>query len=291
MINWNQKDCTIACIDSVIKASIPAEQIVLVDNGSQDGSVEAIEARFPNLTQICNEENTGFTGGMNIGIECALERGAASVLVLNNDTVLDPAMIETLLQADETLDRPGILGPAIYYYDDPERLWRIGEVRHRWLPMPLTLRMDHEALSKADPIEVDYVTGCAMLIRREVFERIGLFDTRYFIYYDDADLCRRALDAGFSVWCVPQAKMWHKVSLATKRDQPTFRHLRARNQVRFYHEYPHGPCSLLREAYIAFRVFKTMLTDMLRGDWNLITPLWRGTLDGYREQWQRQGRN
>ena len=78
--------------------------------------------------------------------------------------------------------------------------------------------------------------------------------------------------------------MWHKVSLTTNRDQPFFRHLRSVNQIRFYHEHPHGPSPLLREAYIAFRVVKTMVGDIVRGDWDLITPLWQGVIQGYREQ-------
>lgn len=284
MVNWNLRDYTLSCIDSVVAAGARPDQVIVVDNGSTDGSIEAIRDRFPGLTQICNERNVGFTGGMNIGIQAALDDGTELILLLNNDTVLAADMLDVLIEANNALGNPGILGPAIYYYDDPQRVWRLAEVRHSWLPMPLQVRRNPKTLDTAVPFQVDYVTGCAMLISRSVFERIGLFDTRYFIYYDDADLCRRALDGGFSVWCVPRARMWHKVSLTTKRDQPYFRYLRARNQVRFYREHPHGPSPLLREAYIAFRVIKTFLSDVLHGDWSLIRPLWKGTADGYREQ-------
>jgi len=259
-----------------------------VDNHSTDDSVEAIGTHFdPSLRLICNEQNLGYTGGMNAGIRHAVRHGAASALLLNNDTVIAPTMIEALLEADERLDRPGILGPAIYYYDSPERLWRLGDRRHRWLPMPLRVELEPRKASESDPFRVDYVTGCGMLVRSEVFERIGLFDRRYFIYYEDADFCRRALDAGFSVWCVPQARMWHKISLATRRDKPFFRYHRALNQVRFYHEHTHGPSALLREGYIAFKSVQTFFGDVWHGDWNLIGPLWKGTIDGYREQWRR----
>jgi GT2 family glycosyltransferase len=193
-------------------------------------------------------------------------------------------MVKTLSAADEVLDQPSILAPAIYYYNNPELLWTLGEIRYRWLPMPLTVRKKATSLDHSPPFQLDYVSGCGMLVRRAVFKCIGMFDRRYFMYFEDADFCRRARDAGFTIWCVPQAKMWHKVSLSVQRDKSSNRYHRALNQVRFYHEHPHGPFTVLGEAYIAAKVIKTMLMDIRRGDWDLINPLWKGTLDGYRER-------
>lgn len=286
ILNWNLKHETIACVESVLAAGMTMEQIVVVDNGSVDDSVVSLAARFgPALSLICSEKNQGFAGGMNLGIRAALDRGAASVLLLSNDTVIDHAMIEVVLAAGETLDNPDILGPAIYYYDDPERLWALGGVWHRWLPMPTAIWLDKRGLSNSAPFRVDHVTGCAMLVRREVFEHIGLFDTRYYAYYEDADFCRRAKDAGFTAWVVPQAKMRHKVSLTTQRDKPLYHYLRARNQIRFYRKYVHGPPAVLREGYIVVKLIMVMFSDVWHGDWNLIGPLWRGSVDGYRAQW------
>ena len=283
-LNWNLKGETIACVESVLAAGAVPEQVVVVDNGSTDGSAGAFRSHFgPGLALIQNQQNLGFAGGMNAGIQHALEQGAASVLILNNDTVIDPRMIESLQTAYNTLDRPGILGPAIYYYDAPERLWKLGDVRRAWLPMPVPVRSIPGIPDAPSPFRVDYVTGCGMLVQRQVFERIGLFDTQYFMYFEDADLCRRALDAGFTVWCVPQAKMWHKVSLTAQRDRPTNRYHRALGQVRFYRKHPHGPSKALRNAYIAAKLGKTMLADVWRHEWSLIGPLWKGTIDGYRE--------
>jgi GT2 family glycosyltransferase len=281
-LNWNLSADTIACVESVVAAGVASERIVIVDNGSTDDSVRRFRTRFPTASLICNQRNLGFGEGMNQGIRHALERGASSVLILNNDTIIDPHMVTILVEAYDALEDAAILGPAIYYHDMPSRIWRLGDKRVRWLPMPLRVRRDPERCPS--PFQVDYVTGCGMLTRREVFERIGLFDKRYFMYFEDADFCRRARDAGFTVWCVPQARMWHKVSLTAQRDKPSNRYHRALNQVRFYHEHPHGPLPLLREAYIVSRVAKTILSDVLHGDWNLIRPLWKGTADGYHEQ-------
>jgi len=289
-LNWNLQVDTIACVESVLAAGVPRAQVIIVDNGSTDGSVTALAARFgPELQLVCNAQNLGFGGGMNEGIRHALEHGAGSVLLLNNDTVVDPGMATALLEAYDSLGRPGILGPAIYYYDVPGRIWRLGDIVYRWLPMPLPARLNGKSLSALVPFQVDYVTGCGMLVCREVFERVGLFDRRYFMYFEDADFCGRARDAGFAVWCVPRARMWHKVSATARRDGPVNRYHRALNQVRFYHEHAHGRSAVLREGYIAAKLLKTTMGDVWHRDWDLVGPLWKGTLDGYREQARRMG--
>ena len=290
ILNLNLKDDTIACIETVLEAGVSLTQIILVDNGSSDGSAAALAARFGSeLRIICNSENLGFTGGNNIGISEAMARGAASVLLLNNDTVIAPNAIELLLEAGELPERPGILGPAIFYFDTPERLWKLGDIRYRWLPMPLNISQASMA-RRADlsPFEVSYITGCAMLVRREVFEQVGLFDERYFAYFEEADFICRAREAGFRVWAVPRANVWHKVSATSKRDKPFFHYLRSRNQVRFYHEHPHGPFAVFREAYILLKMVKTSISDIGQGNWRLLGPLWRGMMDGYLELWTQK---
>ncbi len=284
ILNWNLKDETIACAESVLAAGVPESRIVLVDNGSTDDSPEVLSARFgQSLSLVRLEKNQGFVGGMNCGIQHALDQGAVSVLFLSNDTVIAPDMMEVLSSAAATLEQADILGPAIYYYDDPQRLWAIGGIWHRWLPMPVEIRPGPRTLPDAAPFRLDYVTGCAMWVRRHVFEKIGLLDTRYFAYYEDADFCRRAREAGFTIWGVPRARMWHKVSLTTQRDKPLYRYLRARNQIRFYREHVHGFQAALREGYLLAKLAMTMLGDIRHGDWRLIGPLWKGTLDGYRQ--------
>jgi GT2 family glycosyltransferase len=279
VLNYNLKNDTRACVESVLAAGAGRSRIVVVDNGSTDDSVAELSAHFGSeLIFAVTPDNLGFAGGMNLGIRAALKRGAASLLLLSNDTVVDRALLEQLRLAASQEPFPEVLGPAIYYSAAPDRLWKAGDIRHRWLPMPLAVKK----LPTLAPFAVDYVTGCAMLVRREVFERVGLFDTQYFAYYEDADFCRRAGDAGFKVMCVPQAKLWHKVSLTTRQDRPYYHYLRARNQVWFYRRHAHGAAPFLREVYIGVQVTKMMFNHVRRGDWNLIGPLWKGTYDGYR---------
>jgi GT2 family glycosyltransferase len=284
ILNWNLPEETIACIESVQGNVVADLKIVVVDNDSSDNSIDLLTHHFGNWIEVIkNPKNLGFAAGMNAGINYALSMGAGSILLLNNDTVIDSAMICTLLNAACHLPRAGILGPAIYYYQDPTRIWRYGDKEFRWLPIPLQVS-EREALRNFPaPFKLDYVTACGILIKREVFESIGLLDPHYFMYFEDADFCRRARQANYEIWCVPQAKMWHKVSLSAKKDKPTNRYAQSWGRVKFYRKHPHGPWAGLTFAYLIFKLMGIAITDLLHGDWELIKPLWFGTWHGYRE--------
>jgi GT2 family glycosyltransferase len=279
-LNWNLGQDTVACIQSVLAAGVPAASIVIVDNGSTDDSAQVIAAHLPEVILVRNPTNLGFAGGMNAGIKAALDRGAESVLILNNDTVIDKTMVETLVEAQTAL-KANVIGPAIYYYDTPERIWKLGDVCSPWLPMPRPVTQQSSAFAAGKPFQVDYVTGCGMWASRQVFEQVGLFDESYFMYYEDADFCRRVRQAGFSIWCVPRARMWHKVSVSARKDKPTNRYHWAMNQVRFYHRHPHGRIGALREIYLVAKLLSTAARDLWRRDFFLIGPLWRGAWQGY----------
>lgn len=282
-LNFNLWSETIACIDSVLSTGVNRNHIVIVDNGSTDESVCKFREHYgSSIKIICNHENLGFAAGMNFGIRWALENNAMSVLILNNDTVIESDMVNHLLNAANQMKTTGILAPAIYYYDDPGKIWRLGDIRYHWLPMPLQLKKK-KYWEQRTPFQVDYVTGCGMLVKREVFEDIGLFDDRYFMYFEDADFCRRAVDRNYSVWCVPEAKMWHKVSLTASRDRPFNRYHRTMNMIRFYHEHKHGPSIIFTEVYIILKLLLTCTQDFFQGSWELVRPLFLGAMNGYRE--------
>lgn len=283
ILNWNLPEETIACIESVQSNAVADLKIVVVDNDSADNSIEILTGRFGRQIELIkNSKNLGFAAGMNVGINYALAAGAQSILLLNNDTILDPAMISKLLRAAADLPQAGLLGPAIYYHQAPTRIWRCGDKEFRWLPVPLDVSERELARNPSTPFKLDYVTGCGVLIRRAVFETVGLFDPRYFMYFEDADFCRRTRQGNFEIWCVPEARMWHKVSLSAQKDRPANRYARSWGRVKFYRSHPHGGFPELIYVYMLFKLFWTTLTDALRGDWDLIKPLWRGTLDGYK---------
>ena len=283
ILNWNLPGDTIACVESLRASAPPGLEIVIVDNASADDSLRRFRERLGDaVTVIANRANLGFAAGVNVGIRHALAAGARAVLLLNNDTLVAPAMLDRLVAAAGELPGADILGPVIYYHEPPGRIWRAADQEHRWLPIPTRLPDRAIVRAGARPFRADYVTACGVLIRREVFETIGLFDEQYFMYFEDADFCRRARRAGFGIWCVPAAHMWHKVSLSARKDKPSNRYSMAWGRARFYRRHPHGPAAALTALYLLWKLTWTSVRDARAGDWELVRPLWAGTWDGYR---------
>jgi len=282
VLNWNLPWDTIACVRSLQRGLLAGSAVIIVDNASSDDSLRQFGEVFGDQVMVVAlESNRGFAGGMNAGIEAALQAGAGSVLLLNNDTIADADMIPRLREAAVTLPRAGILGPAIYYYDAPARLWQAGTRRSALLPVPVNLGGAALRRARGRPLRVDAVTGCAMLVRREVFLRIGPLDSRYAMYYEDADFCYRARGAGFEIWCVPQARMWHRVSLSARQVPQATRAIAAWGRARFYRQYPHGPFPGLTLAFLLAQAALGAARDYARGDAALARLRWRATLDGY----------
>jgi GT2 family glycosyltransferase len=213
VLNWNGRDDTLRCLRSLRRVTYSPVKLLVVDNASQDGSVEAIRSEFKEVEIIENERNLLFADGNNRGIRYALERGAAYILLLNNDTYVDPQFLSEMVKVGERDESIAILGPKIYYADSPDTIWFAGGEVSFWRGYT-----GHKGIRRRDgnlfniPGEVDYITGCALLIKRQVFQRIGGLDPAYRIYGEDADFCQRAKRSGFRLCYVPSAKIWHSVS-------------------------------------------------------------------------------
>jgi len=281
VLNWKLPQETIACVQSVQANHIGDMEIVVVDNGSADCSVEMLKQHFGNTIQLLeSSENLGFAAGANLGIQYALCKGAQSVLLLNNDTIVAADMVTRLVSAMAEMPTAGIVAPVIYYQDEPGRVWQIGSQEHRWSPIPFDV--SQRALSDVSeaPFRLDYVTACGMLVRRSVWDTVGFFDPCYFIYFEDADFYRRVRAAGFEIWCAPGARMWHGVSLGARKQGPGYRYAESWGRAHFYRTYSHGPSAALTMAHVLFKAVRITLQDLLMRRWELLGPLWRGTLDG-----------
>ena len=216
VLNWNGLEDTRECLDSLAALEYPAYRVVVVDNGSEDGSLESLRRSHKQVEYIANQSNLGYARGNNVGIDHALAGKADYVLVLNNDTLVSPGFLGWLVQAAEANQQIGVVGPKIYYRGEGDKLWFAGGRVHMALGNTTHIgnrRRDGPAYEGT--LEVDYVTGCAMLIKRSVLESIGSFDPAYVAYFEDCDLCLRAKDRGFRVVCAREAKIWHKVSAST----------------------------------------------------------------------------
>jgi GT2 family glycosyltransferase len=217
VLTWNGKADILECLKSLQNLAYPNTKILVVDNASEDGTAEAIHSLFPGFELICNGSNLRFARGNNVGIDYSLRRGADYVLLLNNDTVADHDFLSHLVETAESDKKIGIVGPKIYYYDKPRRIWFAGGTINWWTGGVAHAGIREEDKGKYDvTTEVDYITGCCMLVKREVIDAVGMLDARYHMYVEDVDWCVRAMRAGYKLVYVPSSKVWHKLSASTK---------------------------------------------------------------------------
>ncbi len=223
VVNWNGKDDTVVCLTSLKKIRKPGVKFtaIVVDNGSTNDSVSIIKNAHPWVTLVTTGKNLGFTGGNNVGIKKAMAVGADYVWLLNNDTIVDPGVLSFLSAfEDKTV---GIVGSKIYfapgheYHKDKYKPDEKGKVF--WYAGGLVdwknMYASHRGVDEVDHGQYDevvdspFVTGCSLIVRREVVEKIGVLDDKYFLYTEDLDFCLRAKRAGWRLLYYPESVVWH----------------------------------------------------------------------------------
>jgi len=238
VLNWNRRNDLLACLASLQKSTYSNMEVVVVDNASRDGSVEAVEEQFPDAKLIVNAENLRWAEGNNVGLRYALAHGAGYILLLNNDIEVDADMVSRLIEAAEETPQIGLLAPKIYYHAQPDLIWYAGGEIRWWHGLIRHTGIRQKDIGQfEDLIETDYITGCAMLIRREVADDIGEIDAAYYLYGEDVDYSVRAARAGWRLVINPQATMWHKVSASTGVVSWQKMRLKLRSQLTLYRKY------------------------------------------------------
>jgi GT2 family glycosyltransferase len=211
LLNWNSGEMTAECIRSLGKMTARDFEIIVVDNGSKDGSAEYLRGQFPEITILAQDHNLGFAAGCNVGMRLALERGVQYVLPLNNDTVVDPEFLAELQLAAEQHPQAAMISPKIYFWDMPNRFWWAGGSFSLWTGIAKHIGRKELDKGQFDSGAVlDWATGCALLMRSDVLRETGLFDESFFGNAEDLDLSLRLRKAGYKVCFAPKAKLWHK---------------------------------------------------------------------------------
>lgn len=198
--------------------------VIAVDNASTDDTIAQLASwNFENLVLIKNDQNEGVAAANNRGIRLALAAGCDYVLLLNNDVVFPPELFQELLRGLDA-NHCQMTVPIIYYYDQPDVIWCAGG-RFKPLLGYLSRHIGDGSCGDGqfvEPQKVNYVPTCCVMIRRAVFDRIGLMDERYFVYSDDVDFMYRALLERLSIFMLPKVKLWHKVSSLTGGNESDF---------------------------------------------------------------------
>ncbi len=276
ILNTNRREDTLACLTSLADGRYPNHQIIVLDNASTDGSVEAIREQFPAVQIISLTENLGYAGNNNVGIEAALEQGAAWVFVLNEDTILDPDCIAKLVETGAGDPQIGIVGPMVYHFDEPDVIQSAGGQFDASMQSAHIAQNEPDTGQFPEPHDVDWISGCAIMLRREVIEQVGALDERFFYYWEETEWCLRASRAGWRISHVPQAKLWHKGVQRDYRPSPNVTYYNTRNRL-----------LALSKHHVAWRVRAGAWAEIGRTltSWT-VKPEWRDMREHRDAMWQ-----
>ncbi|MEZ4866402.1 MAG: glycosyltransferase family 2 protein [Caldilineaceae bacterium] len=298
IINWRLKEETLGCAQALARQSVPC-RVIVVDNGSGDNSVHYLTQTLPEATIIGLSRNVGFGPACNYAIrhhvlaQNVAQSSASNhdfVLLVNNDARLAPDAVAELVKAAQQHPQAGLLGAKVYYSDRPNILWYAGARRRRAvLAATQTGRGERDHGQFDQRQEVDYIFGAAILIRSSVFQTIGLFDERFFLYLEDLDFCLRAQQAGYLLRFVPQAHAWHKGAASTN-DQPALRRYHmAKSTIHFLRKHTTYRHSVPIFCFWILVYVRTILADLLRGDLQIIKAYLAGLRCGLRETREVEG--
>ncbi|KKS64853.1 MAG: hypothetical protein UV67_C0015G0022 [Parcubacteria group bacterium GW2011_GWC1_43_12] len=305
IVNFNGWPDTLECLGSLEKVDYDNFEVVLIDNASTEKP--PLYSVIPGLTrnlkvrQIYNDFNLGFAGANNQGIKMAQGCGADYILLLNNDTTVEPDFLNKLVEAAQSDDKIGIIGPYIYYYDDPAKIqfaggkinWSKTRGEHilqlnsdvipakAGIQINSGLNSDLDSRFRGNDRPVSYITGCALMTKREVVEKIGPLSEDYFLYYEDTDWCQRAKNAGYKCAIVPESKIYHKQSKSAGEFSYPYIYYHSRNGLIFGWKF--GPKIIV--AILSVWIFLKQIIKYLTGykrAW--ARPVMKGVVDFWKRK-------
>ena len=283
VLNYNGREVTLETLASLEALDYPNADLVVVDNGSTDGSEAAIAVAHPGVEQVRVVKNRGIAHGLNVGLRWALDRGYDYLLVMNNDIEVAPDLLSRLVEVAESDTRAAIVGPKAYYYWDRQRIWSAGGVIRFRESVTRERGMGEVDRGQFDAAgEVDYVNGCAALMRASVVREVGLFDPMYFISVEDADWCMRARKLGHVCHYTPEARLWHRVSHTTGGYTAGRTYHTGRSTAIFVRRYARLSQWATFLAFATLALPVALAREALRGNASAAIAKWRGMLAGLR---------
>ncbi|MEZ4885679.1 MAG: glycosyltransferase family 2 protein [Chitinophagales bacterium] len=283
-INYNQTQATYELLQSLKNISYPNYEVIVVDNNSKESPKPLINALFPNVTVILSEKNLGFAGGNNLGVEAAK---GEYLFFVNNDTEMTENVIEKLLTLFEDIPNLGMVSPKICYYDEPNRIQYAGFTRINPYTARNTTIGEHEIDEGqySKPVPTPYAHGAAMMVKREVIDRVGLMAETFFLYYEELDWCERIRKGGYEIYVEPNALIYHKESLSVGKLSALKTYYITRNRILFMRRHA---SNLQWLAFVLFLVLftipKNLISYGLQRDFKQIQAFMKGILWNFYHQ-------
>jgi len=287
ILNWNGRADTTECLESLQRTTYPEYKVIVVDNGSSGNDVNILREQFGSYIHIIeNDKNYGFAEGNNIGIRYAVQNFSPDyLLLLNNDAVVNPDCVTELVQVAESDPKLGIAGPKIRFYDAPQRSEYAGGLIRWWSGAAVKMGFGQLDKGQFDQTkEVDWVIGCALLIKRELIERIGLLYPVYFMNWEEVDWCARCKKEGYRVVYVPKAVLWHKGGRSSQRVSGMNIYYMTRNRFLFMRR---NATRLQFVSFLAWFFLRDVLVTtaslyLQYRDTKSVVTFFKGTRDGIR---------
>lgn len=288
LVNWNSFEYTNQCLVSLSNC-IQNFEIIVVDNGSTDGSGEELKAKNPHIILIPSATNLGFAGGNNVGIKYAIDHSFEYIMLLNNDTFVAPDFLDVLVNYMDEHPEVGIIQPKIYCHHDKSLIWDGGSYFNPIFTLPYTPgalkkeRAAHNQLKK-----VDWVTGCGFFTRANILKKSGLLNEKFFIYFEDVDLSFRIKKLGYQLIYHPKSVVYHIAGMSNKSKSkqkegyvnPIVHYLIQRNRIWFLKRYTNPIFVVPTILYHASYSIAVMIYFTLRGRFKKLNALLRGIKDG-----------
>lgn len=235
ILNWNNPGDTLACLQSIAALDYPLLTTIVVDNGSSDDSAERIRAAYSDVLIVETGANLGYAGGNNVGIHHALAVGAEAICILNNDVTVEPGFLALLLDALQEQPEAGIVTPLVAERaGNSDQVWALGSTVN-WRTAAVNRNHAGDLVERwrnRPSFEVDVASGAAMLVRHDVFDRVGLMDEGFFLYFEEVDWSLAVRKAGYRILAVPASVVWHKVSATLGTTSPVIDYYMLRNHLR-----------------------------------------------------------
>lgn len=288
LVNWNGYAFTADCLRSLRMVEFPNFKVILADNASENEEGQRLKAEFPEIDLIQNNSNLGFTGGNNVGIKKALDDGYSHVMLLNNDTVVEPDFLGQMIRKFHGNSQLGVVQPLIFFLHDRKKIWSAGGKWNQFLCRAITL--GDRIYTKEYPAEdckLDWATGCCMLISRNALLGSGLLNQGYFAYFEDVEWSLRFQKNGFKIELAADAVIYHEAGASSKKKHSegtlsaTVFYYHVRNQFYLVRTQSNAAQISFATSYHLVRFVLWMGYFCVRGRFQKLKAVARGIRDGW----------